>query len=123
MRLAGPELALGDALSIPSEPIVRGSVQVSGDGVPTVLLADHQTMGGYPKIATVVDGDLDRLAQCRSGDRVRFQVVEPQAAVAYAREQRALRAAALEEIRAPRASLEERLLSRNLIDGVVGDWG
>ncbi len=37
------------ALSIPSEPIVRGSVQVTGDGVPAVLLADHQTTGGYPK--------------------------------------------------------------------------
>ncbi|MBO6885719.1 MAG: biotin-dependent carboxyltransferase family protein, partial [Marivita sp.] len=75
MRLRGPELALSGALSIPSEPIVRGSVQVSGDGVPTVLLADHQTTGGYPKIATVIAPDADRLVQLRSGDAVRFGAV------------------------------------------------
>ena len=54
MQLTGPKLELKSALSIPSEPVVKGSIQVSGDGISTILLADHQTTGGYPKIATVI---------------------------------------------------------------------
>lgn len=46
MRLNGLFLDLDDALSVPSEPIVRGSIQVSDEEVLTVLLADHQTTGG-----------------------------------------------------------------------------
>ena len=42
-----------------------------------MLMADHQTTGGYPKIATVVDADLDRFAQCRPGTKVRFKSVTP----------------------------------------------
>ena len=86
VRLTGPDLAPNDALSIPSEPILRGSVQVSGDGVATVLLSDHQTTGGYPKIATVLGDDLDGFAQCRVGDAVRFQVITAAEAVILARQ-------------------------------------
>lgn len=85
VRLMGPGLALGDALSIPSEPIVRGSVQVAGDGVPVLLMADHQTTGGYPKIATVLDSDLDGFAQLRPGDRVEFVPVTADEAAARGR--------------------------------------
>lgn len=85
VRLKGPALALGDALSIPSEPIVRGSVQVAGDGVPVVLLADHQTTGGYPKIATVLDDDLDAFAQLRPGDGVAFTPISAEEAAALGR--------------------------------------
>jgi len=81
VRLAGPSLRPEAALDMPSEAILRGSVQVAGDGVATVLLADHQTTGGYPKIATVLDADLDRFVQLRSRDRVVFRAVDPQAAV------------------------------------------
>ena len=59
MQLTGPKLELKSALSIPSEPVVKGSIQVSGDGIPTILLADHQTTGGYPKIATVISSDIN----------------------------------------------------------------
>lgn len=86
VRLNGPGLAPEAALSIPSEPILRGSVQVSGDGVATVLLADHQTTGGYPKIATVLGDDLDGFAQCRVGDAVRFHLVSAADAVTIARQ-------------------------------------
>lgn len=85
MRLRGPTLVPDAALSIPSEPILRGSVQVSGDGVPTVLLADHQTTGGYPKIATVLADDLDGFVQLRPNDTLRFQAVTAAQAVALAR--------------------------------------
>lgn len=86
VRLSGPALRPQGALAIPSEPILRGSVQVAGDGVPAVLLADHQTTGGYPKIATVISDDLDGFAQCRPGQVLRFRLVTPEAAVAIAQQ-------------------------------------
>jgi allophanate hydrolase len=85
VRLRGPMLEPEAALSIPSEAILRGSVQVSGDGVATVLLADHQTTGGYPKIATILSDDLDAFAQLRPHDRVRFQMISAADAVTRAR--------------------------------------
>jgi allophanate hydrolase len=88
VRLRGPALLPQGALAIPSAPILRGSVQVSGDGVATVLLADHQTTGGYPKIATLVDDDADGFAQLRPHDRVRFHAVTAEQAVAIARRRR-----------------------------------
>lgn len=106
VRLTGAELPPANALGIPSEPIVRGSVQVSGDGRPTVLMADHQTTGGYPKIATVLNCDLDGFAQCRPQQPVRFQPVRAAEAVSIARSAHAARqayfsalAAATESIR------------------------
>jgi biotin-dependent carboxylase-like uncharacterized protein len=81
VRLSGPVLTVNGALNMPSEAIVRGSIQVAGDGVATVLLADHQTTGGYPKIATVLSDDLDGLAQLRSGAAVKFRAVTPQFAI------------------------------------------
>lgn len=119
MRLKGPPLTLSGALSIPSEPILRGAVQVSGDGVPTVLLADHGTTGGYPKIATVLAEDQDRLAQLRAGDSFRFQTVTPQQAVAIARQEAAARDSWLDALRQPRATLSEKLMRENLVGGVV----
>ncbi len=85
VRLRGPKLVPEGALSIPSEPILRGSVQVAGDGVPAVLMADHGTTGGYPKIATVIGADLDGFAQLRPRDAVVFRAVTPEAAVGAAR--------------------------------------
>lgn len=96
LRLRGPALPPAAALSIPSEPILRGSVQVSGDGVATVLLADHQTTGGYPKIATVLGCDLDAFVQCRPRDAVMFQAVTPSEAIAITR-QNAMRLAGFQE--------------------------
>lgn len=85
MRLLGPKLDINSSLSIPSEPLMRGSIQVSGDGVPTILLADHQTTGGYPKIATVISSDLDMLAQLRPNQALRFKAISPEIAVRIAR--------------------------------------
>jgi allophanate hydrolase len=88
VRLAGPSLKPDAALDMPSEPIMRGSIQVSGDGVPAVLLADHQTTGGYPKIATIISDHLDGFAQLRSRNQVAFSAVSPQMAVEAARTRR-----------------------------------
>jgi len=58
---------------LPSEPMVTGAVQVSPDGRPTVLLADHPVTGGYPVIAVVADASLDAFAQLRPGQGVLFR--------------------------------------------------
>jgi antagonist of KipI len=64
---------LGEPLrDIVSEGVAAGSVQVPPDGQPIVLLAERQTVGGYPKIATVASVDLPLLAQLRAGDTVAF---------------------------------------------------
>lgn len=119
MRLSGPTLVLDQALSIPSEPIVRGSVQVSGDGVPTVLLADHQTTGGYPKIATVISCDTDRLAQLRAGQELRFVSTSGEQAVQDVRHYLQQKAEYLDQISVARGSLEQRLMRENLIHGCI----
>ena len=85
VRLTGPLLPPDAPLDMPSEPVARGSVQVAGDGVATVLLADHQTTGGYPKLATVLDADLDRFAQLRPGDAFRFRLLAADEALSHAR--------------------------------------
>ena len=64
------------------------AVQVSADGQPIVMLADHQTTGGYAKIATVISADLPALAQLRPGQRACFTFVTPSRAVQAALWQR-----------------------------------
>lgn len=58
-----------------SSPVAPGTVQVPPDGSPIVLLADAQTIGGYPQIAHVISVDLPLVAQLRPHDSVRFSVV------------------------------------------------
>jgi hypothetical protein len=82
VRLKGPALEVLGRLDMPSEAVVRGAVQVAGDGQPTVLLADHQTTGGYPKIATIASIDLDAFVQLRPHALVRFRAVSAEHAVA-----------------------------------------
>ncbi len=85
VRLAGPSLKPAAVLDMPSEPILRGSVQVAGDGVASVLMADHGTTGGYPKIATILADDLDAFARLRSRNRVAFRAVTPEQAISIRR--------------------------------------
>ncbi len=54
---------------------MTGAVQITGEGQPIVMLPSRATIGGYPKIATVMSADLDRLGQLRPGDPVRFDEV------------------------------------------------
>lgn len=121
MRLSGPHLALNEALSIPSEPITRGSVQVAGDGAATILLADHQTTGGYPKIATLISVDVDRVTQMRTKDRLRFTPVSAPLAIQIAREYAEICDAYLTAVSTPKGTLLQRLMRENLISGAVAD--
>ncbi len=86
MRLDGPLLRHRRGWDIVSDAIATGSIQVPGSGQPIVLLADHQTTGGYPKIATVISADLPKLGRCRPGDPLRFVSVELEAAEEMCRE-------------------------------------
>ena len=62
--------------NIDSEGIIKGSIQVPGDGNPIVLTAEHPTIGGYPKIATVLIADLFKLVQLQEGSEFNFKEVE-----------------------------------------------
>ncbi|MEI8089811.1 MAG: 5-oxoprolinase subunit PxpB [Opitutaceae bacterium] len=75
MRLAGTALERTKDVDLLSSAVAPGTVQVPPNGQPIVLLADAQTIGGYPQLAHVIGVDLPLLAQLRPGDSVRFQVI------------------------------------------------
>lgn len=74
IRLAGPPIDAG-ATSLVSQPMRPGAIQLPPDGQPIILLADHQTVGGYAVPAVVVGADLPRLGQLGPGDEVGFEEV------------------------------------------------
>ena len=73
IRLSGPLLNRSRTEELPSEPCLRGSIQVSAEGQPIMLGPDHPVTGGYPVIAVVIDSHTDRLAQLRPGQSLRFR--------------------------------------------------
>jgi allophanate hydrolase subunit 2 len=81
-RLAGACVAHRERAEFLSDGVVTGSIQVLRDGQPIVMMVDHQTTGGYPKIGAVIRADLPLLAQCLPGDRVRFRATSVAAAQA-----------------------------------------
>ena len=124
MRLDGPRLTHRGAYDIVSDGIATGAIQVPGSGQPIVLLADHQTTGGYPKIATVIAADLPRLGRLRPGDRLRFTAVEAAEAEQAHRAAAAALARIIARIRPapPVARLDLAALWReNLVSGAIAD--
>jgi allophanate hydrolase len=119
VRLSGPTLNINQPLDMPSEPIARGSLQVPGHGDPIALMADHQTTGGYPKIATIISTDQDQVAQMRAGDTLRFLSVDIQTATAAARDANAKIATLRQQIDDKRMSLEQKLWNNNLVSGAI----
>lgn len=75
LRLTGPALSLAGLYDLHSTPVACGMIQVPPSGEPIVLMADHQTIGGYPRIASAITVDLPLLAQARPGTRIRFREV------------------------------------------------
>ncbi len=121
---AAARLALKDGHDIVSDGVAEGSVQVPGSGLPIVLLADRQTSGGYPKIATVIGADTPALGRARPGDAIRFDAVSPAEAVRLRRAAEARLAAEIAAIRAwrPEGGLDlDALYRENLISGPVAD--
>jgi biotin-dependent carboxylase-like uncharacterized protein len=76
VRLEGPEVPRRGADALVSYGVPDGAIQVPADGVPILLLADHQTIGGYPVLAVVATVDLPRAGQLRPGDPVRFEAID-----------------------------------------------
>lgn len=74
MRLSGPKLLRRNTGELPSEGMVPGALQVPPSGQPTLFLADHPATGGYPVVAVVRYAHLDRVAQIRPGQRIRFRL-------------------------------------------------
>lgn len=126
MRLDGPALQHSRGADIVSDGIATGCIQVPGAGTPIVLLADHQTIGGYAKIATVASADLPRLGQMMPGQRLRFAALDVAEAETLRRQQEeAMKRllAALVPARPPGGIDVEALANANLIDGMVDALG
>ncbi len=97
-RLDGPLLERAGTGELISQPVVAGSVQVPPDGRPIVLLAERQTIGGYPQIGHIISADVPKLARALPGTRLRFREVshdEARAAWLAARRELALLQAGL----------------------------
>jgi antagonist of KipI len=75
LRLEGHSLSLSSPIEMLSEGVTTGTLQLPPDGLPILLLADRQTVGGYPRIATVASVDLPVAAQLRPGATVRFELL------------------------------------------------
>jgi len=75
VRLSGHKLENTISTNIKSEGLVRGVIQVPTDGNPIIMLSDHGTIGGYPKIGVVISADLDRVGQFTPGSIIKFKEV------------------------------------------------
>ncbi|CAM3789559.1 MULTISPECIES: 5-oxoprolinase subunit C family protein [Paenibacillus] len=74
-RLTGPDLRLTKAKEYVSEAVALGTIQVPADGQPIILMADRQTLGGYPKIAQIASVDIPLVAQLQPGGTLRFMEI------------------------------------------------
>lgn len=127
IRFEGPTIAHAKSVDqggadIISDGIAPGAIQVPGAGLPIVLMADRQTVGGYPKIATVASVDLPRLGRLLPGQTVRFAAITVEEAEKLRREQesRLQRAIAGFVVARPPGGIDlVRLYEENLIDGIV----
>lgn len=128
LRLAGPALdhVSPSAADIVSDGVTPGAIQVPANGLPIILLADCQTVGGYPKIATVISADLPRLAHCPPGSTLHFQSVDlatARQALAELRQRWTDWARGLQTFLPPGSLDEAALYGCNLISGIVDAGG
>ena len=76
MRLEGPKIENIVDTNIRSEGLIKGVIQVPADGKPIIMLSDHGTIGGYPKIGVVISADYDKLVQLTPGSKIKFKEVD-----------------------------------------------
>ena len=76
MRLEGVKIENLVDTNIKSEGIIKGVIQVPADGNPIIMLSDHGTIGGYPKIGVVISADYDKLVQLPPGSKIKFKEIE-----------------------------------------------
>ena len=125
LRLDGPRLEHKISADIVSDGIPPGAIQVPGDGLPIIMLADRQTTGGYTKIAAVISADLPALGRVGPGAALRFRIIEVAEAESIARAQAAHIAEWQQLLVAANAAVTpEALYDANLISGVIdgNDW-
>ena len=120
----GTQFATDGQLALLSDAITVGDIQLTGDGVPYVLMPECQTIGGYPRIGTVIPQDLPIIAQAAVGQKIAFREITLEEAVAsYQSEQditRSLTARVTPLVRDPAKMTD--LLSYQLISGMVTGW-
>ena len=75
MRLEGPKIENNFDTNIKSEGLIKGVIQVPADGNPIIMLSDHGTIGGYPKIGVVISADYDKLVQLTPGSKIKFKEI------------------------------------------------
>ena len=107
MRLEGAAVAHEKGFNIASDGIVRGAIQVPGNGLPIILMADCQTTGGYPKIATVISTDMPKLGRMMPGADIRFEAVSVEEAEAVARDHHERKAALVDSIETFSGSVQQ----------------
>ena len=125
LRLSGTPLTHAKGFNIVSDGIASGAIQVPGDGQPIILLADRQTTGGYPKIATIASVDLPALGRVAPGTKLAFEAISSEAAEDLRRAQARVEAGwreALEPATPDKAIREDMLYGANLISGVADAW-
>ena len=76
MRLEGPKIKNIVDTNIRSEGLIKGVIQIPADGNPIIMLSDHGTIGGYPKIGVVISADYDKLVQLSPGSKIKFQEID-----------------------------------------------
>jgi biotin-dependent carboxylase-like uncharacterized protein len=76
MRLEGQKIENVVNTNIKSEGLIKGVIQVPADGNPIIMLSDHGTIGGYPKIGVVISADYDKLVQLTPGSKIKFKEVD-----------------------------------------------
>ena len=76
MRIAGPKIQNIKEKNIRSEGIVKGTIQIPPDGNPIIMLSDHGTIGGYPKIGVIISADYDKLVQLVPNTKIKFKLID-----------------------------------------------
>ena len=76
MRIEGPKIQNIKEKNIRSEGIVKGTIQIPPDGNPIIMLSDHGTIGGYPKIGVVISADYDKLVQLVPNTKIKFKLID-----------------------------------------------
>ena len=75
MRLEGNKIKNIVDTNIKSEGLIKGTIQIPADGNPIIMLSDHGTIGGYPKIGVVISADYDKLVQIAPSSKIKFKEV------------------------------------------------
>lgn len=121
LHTEGQGFSIDGGLSIVSEVVVPGDIQIAGDGAPYVLMYECQTTGGYPRIGSVLHCDLPRMAQAQAGETLQFEMIDMSTAGAtqarFLAEIKTLKSKVTPLVRDP-AKMRD-LLSYQMISGAI----